>query len=367
MEKWPFVFALEKEAESARRSGFPESKSPNISDFAQFGGSRGRIPLLRVRTVQSTPFSTTPAPFRQYQPPTEGYAVSKKQSGRRLIRRNALLEQMEKRLPLAADAGHNFLLPGDVNNDHLVKATDALAIINFLSKQTQSAQGESVDAESVDASIRSMFYDVNDDGNATAGDAIRVINELAREGESAGAAELLVGETGAHARIELQLKDGGLAELEVRVADAPASQSFDVVVGGEIIGQIQTNDQGRGKLELKFGGNHPELPAVLANADASTPVAIGDFISGTLGSLGEVQSHDGGNDGPSDDSVDDDGVDDDGVDELESSTDDSSSSALSDGNSDDPSDELSDGQGDAASDASTDGGSDDQEGDRERD
>ena len=106
--------------------------------------------------------------------------MSKSKSRRRTIRRRILLEQMEMRLPLAVDIGHNLAMPADVNDDQMVTSRDALAIINHL-RRTQLAE-----AESVDASISDMYYDVNNDGLASAADALQVINQLGRESEDTG-------------------------------------------------------------------------------------------------------------------------------------------------------------------------------------
>jgi hypothetical protein len=303
----------------------------------------------------------------------------------RQIRRRALLESMEMRLPLAVDVGHNFLMPADVNNDQMVKASDALAIINVLAQRADATRTDSVDSGSIDASIAELFYDVNDDGRTTSGDAIRVVNQLARQAESEGSAEFLNGDDSARARIELELKGNGRAEFEVRLRDASPNQSYDVLVAGEVLGQISTDDRGRGELELHYGGAGPEIPDVLASADAETPIVIGDVVSGTLGSLGEIEASDGGSDGQSDGSSDgqtdalsdgqsdalsdaeSDATTDGGADAPLSSSastagNDSGSSSLSDGDSDGGIDGSSDGQSDALSDAqsdaTTDGGSD---------
>jgi hypothetical protein len=248
---------------------------------------------------------------------------------------------MEKRLPLAAHVGHNFLMPADVNDDHLVTAVDALAIINTVSRQAEAERGSAgPESESVDASLRDMFVDVNDDGRATAVDALRVVNYLARESESADdrsdATEYLVGEDGVRAKFELQVRGSGQAELEVRLDGAPADGSFDVVIGGETVGQIQTDAQGRGKLELKYGGNNPELPDPLASADALTPVSIGTIVHGALGSLGEMETGDDVSDGMSDGDPD----------------------GMSDGDPDGMSDGGPDGMSDGAADGMSDGDSD---------
>lgn len=106
----------------------------------------------------------------------------------------------------------------------------------------------------------------------------------------------LAGEGATRARIELERKGNDESKMEVRLTGAPANESFDVVVGGQTLGLIHTDSKGRGELEIQYGGERPELPEVLAAADWATTVSIGDLVSGTLGSLGEMQSSDGGSD-----------------------------------------------------------------------
>ncbi len=300
--------------------------------------------------------------------------MSRKKSRKR-NRRRVLLEHMEKRLPLAGHFAHNFLMPGDVNDDHLVTASDALAIINDVSRRAASDRGAAAESESVDTSIRSMYTDVNDDGHSTTLDALQVVNELTRQSESSGrsdaATAFLEGEGTARSRVELESEDNGKVELDVRLVDAPANQLYDVTIGGEVLGRIQTNDLGRGHLELEYGGNDPPVPAVLADANESTTVVIGnvdgDIVNGTFGTVGEISLSDSGSDGSSDqpsdgasdgssDDLNDDSSDDDVV--AAASSDDSSASSDDNSVSDSGDDGLSDADPDALSDAASDGSSD---------
>ena len=91
-------------------------------------------------------------------------------------------ETLEKRELLAGDIGlvanHNYWNPYDVNDDLRISASDALGIINHMSR---GGEGEQQHGQS------DMFYDVNGDGNTTAADALGVINALGRgEGEEIG-------------------------------------------------------------------------------------------------------------------------------------------------------------------------------------
>ena len=83
--------------------------------------------------------------------------MADRKNRRKLIRRRSLLEQMEARLPLSGDAGHNFLMPGDVNNDQAVSAGDALAIINLLAQQKHDGRG-APEGEAVDATFASLLH-----------------------------------------------------------------------------------------------------------------------------------------------------------------------------------------------------------------
>jgi hypothetical protein len=69
---------------------------------------------------------------------------------------------------------HNTDLPGDVNDDGLVSAIDALLVINQLGRQSE-AEGEFA------STANRKFYDVSGDGRTTSLDALIVINTLARQ------------------------------------------------------------------------------------------------------------------------------------------------------------------------------------------
>lgn len=256
------------------------------------------------------------------------------------IRRRSLIEQMEVRIALAADM-HNFLEPGDVNGDGDVRPSDALTVINLLARSDSDSR--SPEGESVDHAVRGMFPDVNEDGSISALDALRVINELGQDASvdgSASAKETLEGESGLRARVSLEIKDGDRAEVEIRVAGASPNTSLDVSVDGVLLGQVAVNDQGRGKLELKYSPNTAEIPQVLRDATVDSTITIGDSLVGTFGTLGELEFGDGASDGASDGESD------------------ALSDALSDGASDGDPDAVSDTQSNATSDGSSDGDAD---------
>ena len=76
---------------------------------------------------------------------------------------------------------HNPLRPSDVNNDGVVRASDALRIINELSRQTSADSGTNdlPDPRTI-VPWPGSYYDQNGDGRLTAVDALRGINELTR-------------------------------------------------------------------------------------------------------------------------------------------------------------------------------------------
>ena len=93
---------------------------------------------------------------------------SRRKSRQKLARHSRRLraESLEKRQLLAADSFHNHFDAEDVNDDGLVSAIDALAIINAMSRPTPDD---------------GMFTDVNDDGQRSAIDALMVINRMSRD------------------------------------------------------------------------------------------------------------------------------------------------------------------------------------------
>jgi Dockerin type I domain/GEVED domain len=87
-------------------------------------------------------------------------------------------EQIEADL---ANAWHNFLRAGDVNNDGSVTALDALRIINELAQRLFSESGsQTLDNPFLLELFPDVYFDHNNDGRVTALDALRVINDIAR-------------------------------------------------------------------------------------------------------------------------------------------------------------------------------------------
>lgn len=85
---------------------------------------------------------------------------------------------------------HNFLQAGDVNNDGVVTAGDALRIINELSRRAFSDRDTEELRSPLDVAMwPDAYFDQNADGRASALDALRVINQLARQGNGSGEGE----------------------------------------------------------------------------------------------------------------------------------------------------------------------------------
>lgn len=179
-------------------------------------------------------------------------------------------ERLESRTLLAGDLGHNFLLPADVDGNDDVQPRDALAVINLLSAGDDSKSG------------RQWFADVNDDGIASPSDALRVINELAlRQHSQPPLAMVLDGNGETRVRVELEVGQQD-AELEVRMIGGPAGETLDVSIDGQVIGQLQTNDRGQGRLELELGRHGTPIPDVIRNATPQSVVSVGDHVQGVL-------------------------------------------------------------------------------------
>lgn len=181
--------------------------------------------------------------------------------------RGLRLESLERRNLLAGDVFHNYLSPGDVNNDNQVSAIDALTVINHLRRTEASGEGEQVGS--------SAFADVNDDGRTTAIDALMVINQLNRNAGSLVATgdELearISGASGERAKVEIENEHGGL-KLEVKIQNALPGESYDVTIGSSVVATLVTNSRGRASLETFLTGAAADTAAAV---NAGTSVSI---------------------------------------------------------------------------------------------
>ncbi|TWU47664.1 peroxidase family protein [Rubripirellula reticaptiva] len=95
--------------------------------------------------------------------------------------RRSRAENLETRQLLAANLFHNELMPEDVNEDGVVSALDALAIINQMSRQSADGNTASTDSATDTQPSRGRMTDVNNDGRNSSLDALMVINRIARD------------------------------------------------------------------------------------------------------------------------------------------------------------------------------------------
>lgn len=204
---------------------------------------------------------------------------------RRSHTRSLRTEALESRALMAADVGHNFIQPHDVNDDSNVSAVDALVIINELNRGGRKAE---------DSAHRS-FNDVNDDSFVTPIDALQVINQLNRRNNSPSAEQsTTVRGTGtARARVELE-QEGTERELKIRVDNAPASSTFAVSLNDIALGELMTDAKGRGRLVLSDGDDnrdHLPLPSELFTLSPDMELIIGDIIHGQLSSVAKLETN----------------------------------------------------------------------------
>ncbi|MGB7328687.1 MAG: peroxidase family protein [Rubripirellula sp.] len=107
---------------------------------------------------------------------------SRKTGGKRKSQhRRPRAENLENRQLLAANLFHNERMPEDVNEDGIVSALDALAIINQMSRQTAVGNAASTDTDTDAQPGRGRMTDVNNDGRNSSLDALMVINRIARD------------------------------------------------------------------------------------------------------------------------------------------------------------------------------------------
>lgn len=142
------------------------------------------------------------------------------------------------------DLSQNFLSPKDVNDDQTITALDALIVINSLNNMAGSPDKVSSLARIV---TPGHHLDVNADGKLSALDALLIINEL---NLSAGKRPT-----------QLQLSDSSTTKfgiemnptqpkesLVVRMLGGTPDTSYQVILDGHSVGQVETDRRGRGRL-----------------------------------------------------------------------------------------------------------------------
>ena len=222
--------------------------------------------------------------FRRHKSRMKRYITMKSQrSNRNRPTRKLLPEALEARQLMASDLAHNFLLPHDVNDDHRVTPSDALMVINKLNRRGM---------DDTPQTSRSHFEDVNDDSRLTPSDALTVINRINSQAAVTGqpaAKEAWVSSAtnSAMARFEFEAS-GSEIEMSIKVIGAAASTSYAVSLNDFALGQLTTDDRGRGKLVLSQGDDNREhlpLPNDLPPITADTELIIGDIVRGRLSTL----------------------------------------------------------------------------------
>ncbi len=86
------------------------------------------------------------------------------------------------------------------------------------------------------------------------------------------------------AEFEAESEHGGQQqEFSVRISNADPATSYDVVVNGVTVGQITTDDLGRGFLKLQSGDDHgTPLPADFPTIEVGSTIQVGELLSGTF-------------------------------------------------------------------------------------
>ncbi len=125
------------------------------------------------------------------------------------------------------DPWQNPIEASDVNNDRRVSASDALRVINELSRRNFSDENSETLNDAISTTPwPGVYFDQNGDGRASALDALRVINRMAQIANGgSGEAESIVGQFSEPA----SRRDFG--EIADRVVFAASSQSIEVPLG----------------------------------------------------------------------------------------------------------------------------------------
>lgn len=171
----------------------------------------------------------------------------------------------------------NFLNPKDVNDDKKITASDALLVINGLNSLTGSLDRASTLAKTV---TPGHHLDVNADGRLTASDALFIINELNLPiGNRATQLELVDSST---SRFGIEMNPTRSNEsLVVRILGANPDSSYQVKLDGHSVGQVETDQRGRGRLVV----NKDTLTQVMLTKQVgkqSVRLEVGSLISTDL-------------------------------------------------------------------------------------
>lgn len=214
---------------------------------------------------------------------------------RNAFQRRLFSEVLETRTLMASDF-HNFLEPHDVNDDRRVSPLDALVVINKLNRAEDSPGHHA-------------FEDVNDDSKVTPMDALLVVNSINASVGSADNTVKVVSSPTSSARVRVEVEtEGAKTEFSIRMESSGANQSFAVSLNDIALGEILTDDRGRGQLKLANGDDNRTrgpIPASLLPLSPTMELVIGDVVRGSLGDVAKIETHNGGGDDSSGGSDDD--------------------------------------------------------------
>ncbi|MEM9827449.1 MAG: dockerin type I domain-containing protein [Planctomycetota bacterium] len=156
-------------------------------------------------------------------------------------------QSLESRHMLAGDTGHNFVNPGDVNDDGSISQLDALTVINAIRRARASDASDDV------SRTEDSFVDVNDDGVTSPGDALNVLNTLRREQRGTNE-ESVVLQTTTSEGIRIGLVSRGSSDdFEFRIQGADPDRAYRLWMNDQVLGQLTTDSLGRSKINLISG------------------------------------------------------------------------------------------------------------------
>ena len=157
-----------------------------------------------------------------------------------------------------------------MDDDGSVTPLDALAVIN----QLNQGSGDT-------SSQKDKFIDVDDDSQVTPLDALILINELNTIAKPATRSNVLSSPlTGTKVQVETE-NEGVESEFTVRVDNAPAYGAFPVSVNDIVLGQLMTDDRGRGQLSVGGGDSQHDI-SKFGDFSMDLELVIGDIVKGKL-------------------------------------------------------------------------------------
>ena len=228
---------------------------------------------------------------------------------RHSTRRRPRFEGLESRRLLAGNAFHNPVVPADVSGDQVVTPQDALMVVIDLNRGAGLlGEGESSAHRSND-----HFPDVNADGMITPQDALHVVDFINRPtGDIVNELHARLNSSdGAHGEVEYELeKEDATArrKFKVELEDAQPNASYDVAIDGTVVGELQTDAQGNGRLVFsdRASDGQSAFPDNFPAITRDSVVTVGS-ASATLGFTSEDTSADNSasDDGPNHDVNDD--------------------------------------------------------------